>query len=616
MLKYAHFKSQGFKSLKSQYIFMYLLKDMRSFTYKLSPVLKDKNSISLLNNHSQKKELQDHGFEQFKSSRAHEYIGLEHRLLQDPNLIVPPSTDQDLSRLYLQKIKLALNLLYKQKNKLNDAVYHIKRRSNYFKNVKEPIQNNKIDYLVNYFKEDLETIQDVMKFIKNNAIASASLPLIDTSLFLTQKLGEIVTQFSTLLPACKKIRELLNARIWEVKQVKQIIKKNLTLQRYPQKLQDFQEIIQNKVDYNFFLNRWMANHFILDNYDLKHIEKIKNGKSTNGYKIKRSGEYKVLYNKLRKGFSSSDKTVQILHDKLGTPPHLEDRAVRNALVLAADTLKSQEQRMKILNQIHEHFENHIKELEAFLEKNSMPIKLFEALKDEKYFYLNNILGEYKNSILTFLKVLECKFLKDLSGKELQAYLQKVFEHTYFQVLNLFLAHSLKDRTFIQLQENKPFLKFVMNNMKIDIALEKKISTELDNINFEGYITNTRHVNFTNQEKDAFITFLKWTLKFSFILFKFKSNIDDISIKITKKVLKEFKQHSYFQEAPLQSQDVILFHGDDGKRMLDATWNHGKISGTISEIQNFNAHHSKSLQFRLKLLDDNNSSKSKIGINLY
>ena len=77
---------------------MYIIKDTRSFTYKLSPVLNDKNSISILNDHSQKKELQDQGFEQFKSSRAHEYIGLEHRLLQDPNLIVPPSMDQYLSR--------------------------------------------------------------------------------------------------------------------------------------------------------------------------------------------------------------------------------------------------------------------------------------------------------------------------------------------------------------------------------------------------------------------------------------------------------------------------------------------------------------------------------------
>jgi len=292
----------------------------------------------LLNDHSQKKALQEQGFKQFKSSRAHEYIGLEHRLVQDPNLTIPSSMDQNLSRLYLQKIKQALNLLYKQKNKLNDAIYHIKRRINYFTQIKDPLQDNKIDYLVNYFQQDLETIQDVLKFTINNTIGTASLPLIDHSLFLTQKLGDIVTQFSALLPACNQLRKLLNARIWQVKQARQKIKKNLTLQHYPQELQNFQEVIKKKIDFNFFLNKWMANHFILENFSLKVIENIKNGKSSNGHKIRRSGEYKVLYNKLRKGFSSSDKTVHILHNKLGTPLHLEDRSVRNSLVLASDML--------------------------------------------------------------------------------------------------------------------------------------------------------------------------------------------------------------------------------------------------------------------------------------
>ena len=126
---------------------MYLLKDMRSFTYKLSPVLKNKTSISLLREHKQRKALKNQGFEQFKSSHAHEHVGLEHRLLQDPHLIVPSSTDQNLSRLYLQKIKLTLNLLYTQKNKLNDAVYYIKRRIKYFRQVKEPIPQQSYRHL-------------------------------------------------------------------------------------------------------------------------------------------------------------------------------------------------------------------------------------------------------------------------------------------------------------------------------------------------------------------------------------------------------------------------------------------------------------------------------------
>ncbi|MHA1797524.1 MAG: hypothetical protein ACTSVY_03660, partial [Candidatus Helarchaeota archaeon] len=132
------------------------MKDIRSFTYKLSPVFDDKNSLLLLRDHSQKKAFQDQEFSRFKSTHAHEYIGLEHRLVQDPNLIVPSLKDQNISRIYLQKIKRALNLLYKQKNKLNDAIYYITRRIKYFRQVTE-IPKEKIEQLLHHSQEDLES---------------------------------------------------------------------------------------------------------------------------------------------------------------------------------------------------------------------------------------------------------------------------------------------------------------------------------------------------------------------------------------------------------------------------------------------------------------------------
>jgi len=259
---------------------MHVLKDIRSFTYKLTPVFNDKNFISLLTEHSQKKALQNESFLQFKSSHAHEYIGLEHRLVQDPNLIVPFSKDQNISRIYLQKIKRALNLLYKQKNKLTDAIYHVTRRIKYFRQVTE-IPKERIEQLLHYSQENWESIQDVMIFININAIGTASLPSIDTSLFLSKKLGTIIKQFRKILPDCKKFREMLNGRIWEIKQLQQDIKKNLKLERYPQQLRAFQENIRKKVNYNFFLNKWMANHFILENFDLNQIQNIKNGLRAN-----------------------------------------------------------------------------------------------------------------------------------------------------------------------------------------------------------------------------------------------------------------------------------------------------------------------------------------------
>ena len=66
---------------------MYLIKDVRSFSFKLVPVNDNKESISLLQDHKLLKTHQDQAFETFKSSHAHEYFGLEHDLLKNPNRV-------------------------------------------------------------------------------------------------------------------------------------------------------------------------------------------------------------------------------------------------------------------------------------------------------------------------------------------------------------------------------------------------------------------------------------------------------------------------------------------------------------------------------------------------
>lgn len=608
-MRFAHCSTEVFICLFLQYKIMYLLNDVRSYTYKLTPVIQDQALASKLRDHKESKARQFRDFNEFKKVHGHRYEGLEFRLLRTPALSSPLPEDQFHIRLLVKKVKRAIHLLYVKKNELTDARYYIRRRVRYLGSLKKHLKVSKRQSIMRYFKQDLGTFQEVVEFLTKNDLITMNAP----DLHLLEKvlasggLSKVAFQFQAFLPACNGWVNLLKKRIWALKCLLKQVKAKIQYCRYPKEAREFRDDINKKVGYNFFLNRWITNHFIVYYHDLASIRELRNFES-NGKKVSKSGQWKVLYNKLRVGFPSTVKTVQILRDRLGTPAHMGDRMVRNALALASNVLKSQEKRLELMQEIHAYFKKHLKELRAFITDEKLPAKLFQTLTDEKYFLVENVLRAYRNGLLTFLKICWVQAVTEATEKEVRAYFEKVFERQFHRALNLFLAHSSKDRKVVKVQESSRAFGLTVANVKRVKKVGEALEAELDRIDFEGFIRGFEYLSLSKVEREEFIKFLRWLLVASFLLNKVKTQCAEEKFNPSLKALESFQEHSYLMEVPLVSQDVILFHADDGERRQDDAWNLPKIAGRVSEITNLNGVTTEKLRFRWKLLQEDGTWK--------
>ncbi|NHI93220.1 MAG: hypothetical protein EAX96_12025 [Candidatus Lokiarchaeota archaeon] len=584
---------------------MYLLKDVRSFTYKLTPVISNENINAELRDHKIRKSLKIQDFKTFERKHVHEYKGLEHRLLRDPKLLASIPEDENLARIYLKKVKMALNLIYIQKNKLNDAIYNLRKRNKFILSAKKQISKNLKETLLKFYNEDFQAFQEIAEFIKNFGLNILPLPLhqLDSSFIANSDFQFIARESKTRMPAINSLRNLLKTRIQDLKEIKNRIKKLITYHRFPEQTRVIYNEIMNKIDYNFFLNRWMTNHFILHNFNLETITKIRNSKNNNSYNRYQNGDFTVLFRILRTGFSSKFGTVQILHNYLGTPEHLEDRRIRNSLVLAGDILKSQEKHMKLFNEINDYFMENITELNAFLQKNRQPFNFYKIFEKENYFYIQGLFKEYKNNLKNYLSILKASEIKSITSKEISIYFRKVFERLFYYMFDLFLAHRSSKRTYFSICKSYKLYEFLMSELKITSEVDQIIKNELNQINFDCFINEIKNISLHDFEKLEFIKILRWALTCSFLLNKIKTQ-DNSLFKVTRNDLIIFKENLFLRGIPLLKRDVIIHHGDGGERLFDDEWKLHKKSGYISEIIDYNKNYSKKLKFRLKLLDEN------------
>jgi len=601
-----------FISLGSRYIFIYLINDVRTFTYKLTPVIHDDELAAMLRLHKESKGDEICKYREFEEKHARKFQGLEFGLLRDPRLLSPLPDDQNLLRLYAKKVKKAIDILYVQKDRITDARHSLRRRNGYILNSRTTPTDTKVQALIKYYEQDIETLREVNAFILSHELNGkelANLTWLGDALG-SGDLGMIATRCNDFLPECDDLINILKKTIRKLKKLHSRVKKKITFRRFPAGARRVHNNIRRKADYNFFLNRWMVNHFILENHDLSSIHDIRNGKSLNCGTIPRGGEYRFLYNKLRRGFSSTTKTVRILHDTLGTPLHLEDRSIRNAMVLASNILKSQEKRMILMNCIHQYFKNRPDEVNEFLKDKRLPEKLRDDLSGEKYFFIDNILREYANNLSSFLKILQAGTISSCTREEMRSHFERVFERLWHHALNVILALPISCRTASTAQDCKRLFTFTMEHVGISHDTVQLLSDELDAINFERFITSVRFHSFNSTEKNEFIKFLRWCLTASFVQYKALGQVNDEedAVEISRETLETFERHSFLSDAPLMSKDVVLMHGDDSRRVIDMEWGVPKISGNISEITNFNACTSDTLRCRWKMIQQDGTWK--------
>ncbi|MHA1848278.1 MAG: hypothetical protein ACTSXU_11580 [Promethearchaeota archaeon] len=410
-----------------------MTKELRSYAYKLVPTINDENLLMLKNEYHARKASNTVRFKNFVRENASRYLDVSNVMLKDPEHFNPLPDHPDELRLLAREAKKARNLLFKRKNALGDALYYLRRRLNYCMRVECKVPNGKTSVLLSWFKEDLETIQGVAQFLINlSMIESHEVEhVLKIHYDELTKLESVVFLFSELFPTMESMMKVLTSHAWKIKRLQARIKKNLKKIRVPKKLKQFEKRISRKIVHLFFINKWMTNHFILSNFTREAIHQLRNGTSPTGYKYNTHAEFRVLYRKLRKGFPSSVKTVQILHDKLGTPANMNDRLIRNALVLASNVLKSQEQRLRLIDHVHEIAKEDLTELLACLNEDKHPQKIFKKCADSRYFFVQNVWRAYKNNIIAFLKVQRAPSISDITEVDVRAYFEKVFERVFF-----------------------------------------------------------------------------------------------------------------------------------------------------------------------------------------
>ena len=585
---------------------MYLFKDTRSFMYKLTPEINDGDISTNLRDHKKLKSEKIISFKEFEKKHGHQYIGLENRLLRDPHLFESLPNNENLLRIYMKKVKRALNSAYVQKNKLTDAIYRIEKRSNYLKRMGLELSNEKLQYTFTSIQDDLEKIQEVTTFIKYNNINRKELPdvSIEKKFYTIAQLKQLTNQLDSNQSIFESFKKMINERIVILKKVKNEIKKNILHDRFPDEMKRKHNKIKENVGFSFFLNRWITNYFIINNFSLDSINDIKNEKSSGGYNISKSGQHHVLLKKLRRGHSSNEHTVFILHEKIGTPEAINDRTVRNAAALASYVLKSQEDRLKTMKQVHEHFETHVSELKTLLTKQKRPSKLYNDLKSIKYFLLDNVVRAYASNIKVLLKVLRADPIANHSTQEIEAHFKKVFENLFHRTINAFLAHDVNDRTPNMLRNFEKLYLFVSKNLQISRQLQQDINSELAKINFDGFLNQVSQYNFAPTERIAFISHVKWCLSNSYLLYKIKNQARDLEKEaISHKMLNLFKNQGFFMNVPIVKGDILPFYGDDSIHRFDNGWKAQKLCGATCEIINLNASPSNSLKVKVRLLDD-------------
>jgi len=506
----------------------------------------------------------------------------------------------------MKKVKRALNSAFVQKNKLTDAIYRIKKRSNYLKRMGLEISNEKLEYTFTSVQDDLEKIQEVITFILYNNMNPKALPDISIAkkFFTITHLKDLTHQLDNKKSIFETYKRMINDRIALLKKVKNEIKEKIQYDRFPDEMKRKYDEIRENLNFAFFLNRWITNYFILDNFTQDSIDEIKNGKSSGGYKVSKSGQHHVLLRKLRKGNTSDVKTVKILHDKIGTPETINDRTIRNAAALASYALKSQEDRLKTMKQVHAHFETHVNELKALLIKQKRPNKLYNDLKSVKYFLLDNVVRAYANNIKVLVKVLHSDPIEDHSTQEIEAHFKKVFENLFYRAVNTFLAHDTNDRVLNILRNSEKLYLLVSDNLQISSQLQNDIDTELAKINYDGFLNQVTSYTFSTTERDEFISYIKWCLSNSYLLYKIKNQPCDLEKEaISQKLLKSYETKGFFMRVPIVKEDVLPFYGDDSIHRYDDDWKAQKLCGATSEIINLNASPSNTLKVKVRLLDD-------------
>ena len=110
---------------------MYVMKQIQYFCYKLVQIYQDKESISMLRDHKVLKSQQIKKFLTFEKNHASEYSGLDYELLKVPKQCSSLLGNEFIIKIWQKKIKKARNLLYLQKNKLQDTLYKLKQRFSY-----------------------------------------------------------------------------------------------------------------------------------------------------------------------------------------------------------------------------------------------------------------------------------------------------------------------------------------------------------------------------------------------------------------------------------------------------------------------------------------------------
>ncbi|MHA1784890.1 MAG: hypothetical protein ACTSVE_06800, partial [Candidatus Helarchaeota archaeon] len=587
---------------------MYLIKDVRSYAYKLVPTINDKNLLVLKEDHYVRKALSTTAFKNFVRENGSLYGDKWKTMLKDPEQYSVIPDHPHILRLLAKEAKKARNILFKQKNALGDALYYLKRRLNYCKQMEGNLPNGKKSMLLSWFREDLKTIKNVTKFLINlNLLEFHQVEnILETQDDESWNVESVVLLFDNISKTAETLMKVITSHAWKIKRLQARLKKSLVRTRVPREIKQFEKGISRKIDHLFFINKWMTNHFILTNYNQEAIHQLRNGTSPTGYKFNTHAEFRVLYNKLRKEFPSSVKTVQILHDKLGTPVNMNDRLIRNALVLASNILKSQEQRLRLMDYVHDVFITDLRELKACVNHDKYPTKLFKKCADSRYFFVQNVWRAYKNNLITFIKIHRATCIEGITKGEVRAYFEKIFEREFFQSIILFLAHPLNQRGLNQLMESKSLYKYAMDVIIVSPDSKSVIEKELNQIYLDKFLKKVNHVQLDTKERATFEKFLWWCLTASFLINVVKIRDQARESIITPSLLAEFKTCKYFQEIPMMTQDTVLFHGDDSKRMHDAEWNAPKVSGNVSEILNVLQNPTKKFKVRLKLMEEDGS----------
>ena len=607
-MKNAQISSISFKWLDSHIILMYEIKDVRSYVYKLFPTINDEKILTLKENYYKKKAMSTTEFKDFSLEHAYRYENQYKLMLKDPDSYDLISNHPHELRLLAREAKKARNIIFKHKNALGDALYYLKRRLNYYKRVECKVPNGKTSVLLSWFKEDLETIQTVAQFLIDLSVIEPHEieKIIDFHHDELTKLESVVIRFHELFPTMESMMKVLTSHAWKIKRLQTRIKKNKTRIPVPKELKQYKKIISRKIDHLFFISKRMVNHFILTNFNRETIHQLRNGTSPTGYKYNTHAEFRVLYQKLRKGFPSSVKTVLILHDKLGTPSNMNDRLIRNALVLASNVLKSQDQRLRLMDHVHEIVKENLTELHAGLNEDKHPRKIFKNCADSRYFFVQNVWRAYKNNVIAFLKIQRASEIDCITEGEVRVYFEKVFDRVFHQCMDLFLAHPLNHRSLSQLVKSRPLFKVARDNITVNPAPLKVIEKELNAINLDKFLKGVNHVRLDPKERDTFERFLRWCLTASFLVNVVKTRDQENNFSITPSLLAKFKASEYLQEVPMMTQDTLLFHGDDSKRMHDPEWNAPKVSGNTSEVLNVLQHPTKEFKIRLKLMEEDGS----------